>query len=582
MNKIISEMKIKAFRGITTEIVIEFNGSGSCFLIYGENGSGKSSISDAIEFCLQKRISHSYDEKLHKVVNRRCNHDETFVSIKLANNSFPKLSNGSILEKRKIKKYIDKDNQIKYLADLPYECIEFESAPIVLRREDIIDWWNLTEKEKKNWINKRFKRVSMKKEKDVKSDIRDQLEKIKNVIKEITKSLDIKDDFDIDETINSKRLNDFFGEVEKQYFANPQINIKNMKKGRGLCLKACKTVCKLKESLNNTDEDSTDIMLKDINKDIENIFIELKSNSTHIKGVRSDYLAKGEGAFNVEISIDGEGGQDIWINPKHYLSEANRDVLALSVYLGMIRYAANNWGHSKLLVLDDIFQSVDVDVRLKSSRKILKMFHDFQLVFITHDRMWMEQLCRMASNVEKYYIKNWDSINGPKIFPMNEKNIWGAYELLKDKLNKLNDNTSSSFPIPREIGYHAGYLLEYICEELSWRLEVRIKRKKDDHYTLGDLLSTVLAELKKYEGMDIIEDIDKLNFIRNISDHATRHYASLERADAVSFAEANLRLYEKIFCNSCNLMVKKKQMESSFVLSCNCGQIKINSKKSKY
>jgi hypothetical protein len=50
----IERLKVCAFRGATTELVIEFDPEKPVTMIFGENGTGKSTIVDAIGFvCTQ-------------------------------------------------------------------------------------------------------------------------------------------------------------------------------------------------------------------------------------------------------------------------------------------------------------------------------------------------------------------------------------------------------------------------------------------------------------------------------------------------------------------------------------------------
>lgn len=62
MDKRIKGLDIKCFRGIPNQLSIDFTnpkGYALSSIIYGENGSGKSSIIDALEFVLQGKIERS-------------------------------------------------------------------------------------------------------------------------------------------------------------------------------------------------------------------------------------------------------------------------------------------------------------------------------------------------------------------------------------------------------------------------------------------------------------------------------------------------------------------------------------------
>ncbi|MBI3653360.1 MAG: AAA family ATPase [Acidobacteria bacterium] len=70
MNKRIEKLVLHKFRGATTKTILEFDSKKPMALIFGENGTGKSSIIDAIDFLFNKsggsiKTRSSTDEKKH-------------------------------------------------------------------------------------------------------------------------------------------------------------------------------------------------------------------------------------------------------------------------------------------------------------------------------------------------------------------------------------------------------------------------------------------------------------------------------------------------------------------------------------
>ena len=59
----IEKIKIKGFRGVRDELELTLPNSKS-LLLYGDNGSGKSSILDAIEWFLTDSVSHLKGEEI--------------------------------------------------------------------------------------------------------------------------------------------------------------------------------------------------------------------------------------------------------------------------------------------------------------------------------------------------------------------------------------------------------------------------------------------------------------------------------------------------------------------------------------
>lgn len=64
----IKQLDVSSFRGIPNKLSISFpinNNRPISLIILGDNGVGKSSIVDAIEFCLQGHISQSKFKSTH-------------------------------------------------------------------------------------------------------------------------------------------------------------------------------------------------------------------------------------------------------------------------------------------------------------------------------------------------------------------------------------------------------------------------------------------------------------------------------------------------------------------------------------
>jgi len=105
-------------------------------------------------------------------------------------------------------------------------------------------------------------------------------------------------------------------------------------------------------------------------------------------------------------------------SPHSIFSEANLDLLVLLVFLSLTKEAADK-GQSKLLILDDVFQSVDSTIRVSIVDYILKEFDDWQLIFTAHDRLWKSQLSdsfrRNGHEFIESEITRWSFEGGPII-----------------------------------------------------------------------------------------------------------------------------------------------------------------------
>lgn len=99
----------------------------------------------------------------------------------------------------------------------------------------------------------------------------------------------------------------------------------------------------------------------------------------------SDYLAV-EGA-NVEVDLRYAGKQ---IEKPHlFLNEARLSAIAISIYLGMIKRHVQGI-LCKVLFLDDIFIGLDIANRLPLLEILEAEFPDYQIFITTYDKPWFE------------------------------------------------------------------------------------------------------------------------------------------------------------------------------------------------
>lgn len=77
--------------------------------------------------------------------------------------------------------------------------------------------------------------------------------------------------------------------------------------------------------------------------------------------------------------------------PQHYLNEARQSAIGLALYLGArLACAPQTTPHLKLLVLDDVLVGLDHSNRLPVLNVLVNLFADWQVVLLTHDRGWFD------------------------------------------------------------------------------------------------------------------------------------------------------------------------------------------------
>lgn len=77
--------------------------------------------------------------------------------------------------------------------------------------------------------------------------------------------------------------------------------------------------------------------------------------------------------------------------PQHYLNEARQSAIGLALYLGArLACAPQATPHLKLLVLDDVLVGLDHSNRLPVLNVLVELFPNWQVVLLTHDKGWFD------------------------------------------------------------------------------------------------------------------------------------------------------------------------------------------------
>jgi energy-coupling factor transporter ATP-binding protein EcfA2 len=116
--------------------------------------------------------------------------------------------------------------------------------------------------------------------------------------------------------------------------------------------------------------------------------------------------------------------------PQFFLNEAKQSALALAIYLSA-RLACTQAASAeapKLIVLDDLLIGVDQSNRLPVLDLLMKRFSDWQIVLLTHDRVW---------------------------FDMARAHLQPATDWAYLELHDTPTSASTSMPVVRELGPNA-------------------------------------------------------------------------------------------------------------------------------
>lgn len=586
----IKSIKISHFRGIPNTQNVDFTdnlGFPVSTIIYGDNGCGKSSIIDALEFNLQGLIEHS-----STIINplrpsaisfyRQNENDTPVSSIELEDGT---LFERNIIRKVEIRETLEGEEELeKFFMSPTAPFIGYNISSFVLRRNDLYRFTSTPDEQKQVLLWKYF---FVKASKDLKSTgdvektiIRERYVELKHRRREYIKSL-----------AEELGLKPEQIPVDPQSFNNFVANSGKFYKQRSFYPKnsiAQRTNFTIPAQFKATHE--LEILIKSVNKEIGNMNKQIAEQKKPAQSIpvsinpylnkASEYLSKAflqisntDFISSIEIHIGAQSATSLSLKvilkngikttPQKIFSEANQDLLILLLYISIFR-VAQEYGQSKVIVLDDVLQSIDASIRTKFMEYLLTELKDNQFILTVHDKLWLNQLRvmfqRHSHKIKEYHIVNWNFEMGPNLLEMN-------FSKGDDSLTKALQ-TNNSFIIASV----AGVFLERICQKLSIHLSIALHRKADDKYTLGELWPGIYKILKKTSLKDCVESLNQLLFIRNfIGCHYNEWAESLSDKEIREFALCVQKLYEDVFCVECCSWVTK--FDKNYM--CNCNKISL-------
>jgi hypothetical protein len=568
----LKKVDISAFRGIAGKLSLNFplkNGRPSSMIILGDNGSGKSSIVDGIEFCLQSHISQASLDALNiPSVMSYANFSAPQVRVTL--------ENGEFIERNVIP---DEDTLLVNVKEIhPL----FAISPLVLRRHDILRFIDAPDAEKtivfsnylressaNGWEEYPKDRVARLKEERVKiKQKRDELrsllaQELKVPVTEIPY-----DNREFHEFTTSKML----GGISKENLEERGFRVRVNQKVLSLASETLSAIedyreikakiheFKLGRGKKSYPTELVPQLLKFLGKVSENLtesFLEI-SPVNYIDGIAVEYNTSNSLALSIRIIF--KNGKDC--RPRQMLSEANLDLLALLFFLAFMQESAEQ-GQAKLLILDDVLQSVDATIRVSFMNYLLKNFADWQLIITAHDRLWHRQLTELMNAHGHPFcnlsINAWTFEKGPEI----KESSSNANQMLIDSMN--DDN-------PSRICGDAGLLLEHMCDVLSVNLEASIIRRRNDRYTLGDLWPGTAKLLRKTGIKPLVDKLETQRHYRNVAGaHYNEWAMSISLEEARLFGKNVLLMFERVYCNECHSWLTSPATISFY--SCKCGKL---------
>lgn len=591
----IAKLHIESFRGIPNKCDLDFcdkQGKAKSIIIYGGNGSGKSSIVDAIEYNLQGRIERSLDIRNSKRPSALNLLPDEYV------NAYTKIEfDDSTINERTINVERDEDNNrlIIYSSSEDFHR-DFKEVPIALRRNEIISYNDQDEKLRQYFIatfiysdfveeivskNSEYKKITDK--------IKTANEEYRTILNRLSKLID----YSIDDIRNNNEGAENF--IRRKYspkgtdFQSLKNSFKNnqklvnkttidgerfdkfieLSKHADEILRKIEKLrkegwrCRESYRKNNLPEYLDKEYYQHAEEYLTDAFVKI-SNIGYIEKIR---LSRGEKTNN-SLSIRIQLRNKKEVSPTEIFSEANYDLMILLLYLSLIRVGVEYKNQAKVLIIDDVLQSVDAAIRTKFMTYVFENLSDWQFIITCHDKLWLNQLKHLfkcngltgAKGYKEFHITNWSFETGPII------RVESTNAVDESILQALSTNNM------KIISAVSGSMLEKICNELTMNMHFSIERAWEDKYELENLWNAVKARFKKDEELSIIcKEIDQVYYLRNTYGAHYNYWAeNVNDEEVLRFANLVQKLYEKTFCPECYSWIQK-QKDCKDKGKCSCG-----------
>lgn len=569
----LTKLTLSNFRGVGKSVELELskNGQPASTLIYGDNGVGKSSLVDGIEYALQGRVgrTHNFDSSFAPLLPNLASGGE--LSAKVA------LSDGS-----EVVRTLSRAPSGRLVPDGQPPSPGFRWAPLTLKRSDILrfldtdplsrgtvffdyfpadaDAMGTRPDEQLILLEEQLFSLRVRR-KTLSEDLAAKL----GVSKVLVSSAD-----SLEQTLKERV---FAGATPRQAAENgtwdrldPDLKtlVSQLHKTFAQYRMIKRQIDSGVEILNPIAYPAQAAQLRAV---MQEVGAEL--TSSFLKITKSDYVKRinviaGEtGPVSLDVVVELTNGEKAF--PQQIFSEGYRDLLALLFFLAVAQTSTRR-GQAKVLVLDDVFQSVDASVRLGCMRHILDTFAGWQLIVTVHDRLWYEQLrglLRRRGPLVEHRLLAWTLGEGPQISGDALSVSGGLVAALASADAALTCGA-------------AGRLLETIAAEESWRFRTSVKRVKDDKYTLNDLWPGLVKYLGKSSLSDLIREIDGSSELRNlVGAHYNPFADTLSWDEARTFGENVLLLFNKVHCSICGGWLSEG---STAEARCDCGNLTLTLK----
>ncbi|HEC88940.1 MAG TPA: hypothetical protein ENI52_06470 [Thermoplasmata archaeon] len=294
-----------------------------------------------------------------------------------------------------------------------------------------------------------------------------------------------------------------------------------------------------------------------ISNDVTEFFNILEKDATILSDPKIKLLSTVEKGIELEIGFAGTTERPVF----KVLSESQLNSFGLAVFLASVK---NFNSEFNFFILDDVINSFDTYKRPRVIELLKEHFSNYQILLLTHDEIWLDQLYKAFPNWGKVKFTGWDISIGPKSKPAKD-----AIEEVKKFIEEDE---------PRAAGWRLGLYLEWMLQELCERLQAEVKYNRRNEFTLYELYQALRMRLKEKIGGNhlIVRLLNELDTgFRNFSDHYKDTSTTFSSQEILDILNKWLEIENKFYCPECNRFVIYQKINGIETILCPCGKLKI-------
>lgn len=291
-----------------------------------------------------------------------------------------------------------------------------------------------------------------------------------------------------------------------------------------------------------------------ISRDVQTYFEVLEERTEGLGRPKLKLLTDQDRAVELEVEFLGER-----IYPAYrYLSESQLNSFGLAVFLASAKHFNQDF---KFLILDDVINSFDGYKRPLVLRLLRRELHDHQILLLTHDSVWCDQVYETCPDWVRQRFVRWE----PGVGPIVREGI-----LPLEAIKQLIDDDQAV-----QAGRNMGPFLERQLQEVCEAFGVLVKYNQKNEYTLDPLLDRFRIRVKDKLGNDhdlctASENLKNESAFRNLCAHWKNPDIQITAQEMASVVEKWSAIDGLVRCtdeNCCGYL----KYDGSRAFVCECG-----------